>query len=292
VKKYPAIAAFLLVVLLPSCISNRPQNELSELYANLGDAYFRLEEYTQSASAYQAAFEYDKKNRSIKYNLARAFVKAGKKDEAFQLITELLEDDPQNGILLETKAFILLEKGHLEEAKSIYTQILNEVPNHANALYNSYLVANKEEEYDLALEYLEAYYNAVDRDGEGYVLLAKAAEKTEDEQQQVSYYEEAAKLGNTDAMEFLASWYNKQEEFEKAIDMYEKLMNTKDYEFKFYMQMAEIYLFNIEDFENGKKYMKLASENNQFNMAGINGRLQAGDYLWQEELKDYANSLK
>lgn len=285
----PAAAALILLV---SCVTNQPDNKLSVLYFNLGDAYFRLEEYKKSVSSYETALLYDKTNNSIKYNLAHAYVKNGQLAEALQLVNELLRKDPENGFLLETKAYILLKNGYPEEAKTLYQKILELVPNHLNALYNSYLIAHQQENHTEAFSFLESYYRFADKDGDAYFLLGDTAGAAGLEDRKISFYEEGAKLGHIKSLEYLAVYYEEHKEFEKAISKYQALEKTKDYNFRFYMQMAKIFLFDIEDFSKGKEYLKIAKEHKQLDINLIAKNLDETEYLWENELKDYLDTLK
>ncbi len=280
----------LFIVLLSSCVTNQPDNKLADLYFNLGDAYFRLEEYNKSIAAYNSAILYTKNNRTIKYNLARVYIENGQKAEALQITDELLKEDPDNGLLLELKGYILLSSGHLDEALVPYLKILEMAPGHANALFNCSLIYSKMEDYSSALEYLEKYYEKTDKNADAYIRLADAAGKADDSEKRISYLKEASALNSKDATLTLAEYYYREGDYLSSLEFYEKLLSMPDYEFTWNFELAWIYLFSVEDIVKGIEYLDLAVKSGKADLKLIEDHLAESEYLWEKELREYLDS--
>jgi tetratricopeptide (TPR) repeat protein len=104
-----AAKLFLLVVVLTSaltaCTTTVRGSELSLEYYNLGNAYYDLADYDKSIVFFQKAISIDGENRKAYFNLALAFIAAGRAAEAQGVLEDLILQDPDNQSLMEALAF-------------------------------------------------------------------------------------------------------------------------------------------------------------------------------------------
>jgi tetratricopeptide (TPR) repeat protein len=89
----------------------------SEIYAQLGEAYFGLKKKDEAIVAYNSAVEKNKTNNLIKNNFAYRLAQSNYKlDLAEKLIDDVLSTDSQQPNYIDTKGLILFQKGMYEEA--------------------------------------------------------------------------------------------------------------------------------------------------------------------------------
>ncbi len=89
----------------------------SEIYAQLGEAYFGLKKKDEGIVAYNYAVEKNKNNTLIKNNFAYRLAQSNYKlDVAEKLINEVLDTESQQPNYIDTKGLILFQKGQYDEA--------------------------------------------------------------------------------------------------------------------------------------------------------------------------------
>lgn len=90
-------------------LKNNPQNQRALF--NMGDAYYRLNEYTQAQESYkQAASLPGDYAQSAQYNLGNAYYKAGDKEKAIEAYKKAILQDPQDKQAIHNLQLIIQEK--------------------------------------------------------------------------------------------------------------------------------------------------------------------------------------
>jgi tetratricopeptide (TPR) repeat protein len=93
----------------------------SELYAQLGEAYFGLKKKDDGVSAYNRAVEKNKTNALIKNNFAFRLAQSNYKlDTAEKLINEVLIIEPNQPNFIDTKGLVLFQKGAYGDALLLF----------------------------------------------------------------------------------------------------------------------------------------------------------------------------
>lgn len=286
------VIVLFLVFLLFSCVSNQPDDEVSSVYISLGDAYFRLEEYGSAIDAYKTAVLYLKDKNEVLYNLSRAYLANHQPGEALAVAESMLKEDPGNGILIELTSYILFSSGKYEEALNGYALILEEVSNHPNSLYNSSLIYNKLEDYELAFSFLKLYFEAIEETDDDLKKLAEFAELAGDFESVVKYNAILSERGSADAAGFLANYYFGTEQFDLALPYFLQVESSSLEAADVSFQIAWIYLFAVEDFKLGTEYLKKSAEKGSADFEKVRGRMSEGDYLWQADLSEFLIKLQ
>jgi tetratricopeptide (TPR) repeat protein len=110
----------------------------SEIYAQLGEAYFGLKKKDEAIVAYNYAVDKNKTNNLIKNNFAYRLAQINYKlDLAEKLIDEVLSNDDQQPNYIDTKGLILFQKGMFEDALKSFLNAYALNPN--DAIINEHL---------------------------------------------------------------------------------------------------------------------------------------------------------
>ncbi len=261
-RRFIFISITAIAVLLASCQTNPVQEELAETYYNLGNAYFELDRLDDAESAYARAMELNPELYTAGYNLARVYIFNGEYRRAVDVLQELLQEDPGNGILRESLAWAYLEMRRIDDAEQLYSELLETDPANCNVRYNLALMAAAAEEwtraYDLLIEcgYLDS------GDGEILALLGKA-ERESGQGSGLGWFEEAAEESpeNLTIAEELAGVYRAEGEYTRAIAVYDRLIDLSpdaggSYEF----EKAALLFLALEEYGEGFSSLEAALE--------------------------------
>ena len=93
-------------------------------YSNIGDSYFKLEDYTNAAKYYKMSMQNPKIYWSSYYKLAKSYALASNWTEVLPMYKKLLKRDPENSSLKASLAYIYTMQGELEKARELYAQLL------------------------------------------------------------------------------------------------------------------------------------------------------------------------
>ena len=126
----------LLVLTFMAACSTIGDEEGAEAYYNLGNAYFELGRLDESKRAYERALELDSSLAAATYNLARLYIEQERYIDARKILLDLLQEDPQNTILIETLGWVAFRQGENETALERYRASLDLGPGNAPAWYN------------------------------------------------------------------------------------------------------------------------------------------------------------
>lgn len=158
-------------------------DELAEEYFNLGNAYYEAGDYERSYQYYTRALEYADEFPAAGFNLARLHIERDEPAAALEIIDELLVDDPENTLYLETRAYALILLDRKDEARSLYRRLLTEDVVRSRITYNLALLELESGDSTAALAALDAGAPFAEDDRDYLWLHAEAAfaEGREDE---------------------------------------------------------------------------------------------------------------
>lgn len=142
-------------LIFSGCVTdNRSRNVAGEYY-NIGNAYADLGQYDKAAAAFENALRLDASLVKADFNLALAYGKMKRYDDAAVILKRLLLRDPQNTLLLSTLAWDYHLAGKDGAALEQYDDVLALSPADSDALYNSGIVLWKLDRKDEALARLQ-----------------------------------------------------------------------------------------------------------------------------------------
>ena len=101
---------------------------------NMGNIYYRNQQYTKSMELYQKALDNFPESESVRFNLILAQLQCGSWEEASTNIEILLSQQPQNTDYLNLKGLVLLKLRQAETALIYFKKSLTVTPNHKKAL--------------------------------------------------------------------------------------------------------------------------------------------------------------
>jgi len=276
-----------LILILSGCTSTIRGSELSLEYYNLGNAYYDLADYDKSILYYQKAISIDIDNKKAHFNLAMAFIAAGRAVEAQAVLEELLVQDPKNQNLLEALAFSCHAQGDNLRAIEIYRQILEATPANNKVRYNLGMILWKVEQREAALETfsailkddpadLEALYNR----GELLLEIGSTAEAVEVFEAYLQSQPDSA-----DAYMHLADAYRIQERYDKALDAYALTLSYDEKRSEAWFFSAVIQLTKIEDPDRGLTALSEALEGGFNDQEAITELLADSELLERDQVE-------
>ncbi|MCF7945073.1 MAG: tetratricopeptide repeat protein [Spirochaetia bacterium] len=158
-------AAFLFafsVFVFSSCATaeNNTVQELSEVYYNLGNAYFQLKDFEKAERAYGNSLYYKPESFPSAYNLSAVYIELQEYDQALDLIRNLLTRDADNTVLIKTLAGIYEMRGSTSKASSQYEELLEIDPGDHESrimLIELYMDTEKYADAERHLEWFKEY---------------------------------------------------------------------------------------------------------------------------------------
>lgn len=252
------------VAFLAGCATGVPEAEVADVYFKLGNAYFELRQFDNAVSAYTQALSFDESLARASYNLAQVYLESGRIEEARDILDDLLEDDPDNSIVLSTLGWAYYLEGELERALEVYRRVHERLPGDVDALYNKAALLRRLDRHEEALEaFLELqelepsteYLSAI---ADLYELLDRPAEAVKYLERYVTESDKAVEERVS-----LADLYADVRDYGKSVAMYEEALDRMEQpDPQVLFRKGRVLLAFIEDFEEG--------------LASIRGAFQAG----------------
>ena len=130
-------------------------------YYNLGEAYFKLEDYKKASEYYELAMRQKDLYWAAYYKLAKCYAFTSDWVKALNMYKKLLERDPENTSLKASVAYIYSMQGDFNKAITIYEELLEIQPKSQDFLEN-YLIVLLADEKHLENENSQKYISAYD----------------------------------------------------------------------------------------------------------------------------------
>ncbi|MBB6480637.1 tetratricopeptide repeat protein [Spirochaeta isovalerica] len=262
--------------------SSVPEEIASEYY-NIGNAYFDVGDYDKAIEYYtKAQSEGHPYINKIRFNLAVAYTESGRVSQGLKLFESLLEQDPENLILLQSKAYSLYLMGDDDGAVEIYDQILNMFEYDATALLNKAKII-RDVRIDESIKLLEKLYQ-IEQDSDTAVLLGELYRENDQVVDFVRLYEEVIlkEPANSSVLLGLAQHFSEEQLYFKAVEYYNRIADLKDYEnlAEVLFRKAEIELCELDESKTGYDTLVLALD------AGFSDKQRIKDLSEREELSD------
>ncbi len=105
-------------------------------YYNLGESYYKLEDYKTAAEYYELAMKKKEQYWASYYKLAKCYVFTSDWNNALPMYKKILERDNENASIKASVAYIYSMQGNYKQAKKIYEELLEEQPKNQDFLEN------------------------------------------------------------------------------------------------------------------------------------------------------------
>jgi len=162
----------------------------------IGQTYWKLGEqfYPQAIAAYERCLKLDPKNADSYFFLAHALEMTGNFARAAQLYQQGLDIAPAYNDLRVGLSRCLLRLDKVPEARQEAQQVLAKDPNSRGALLAMGLIELHDNNLDKAKAYLQRGVKLADNDPDYHVLLARIAEKENDDAEAFRQYTRIVEL--------------------------------------------------------------------------------------------------
>lgn len=143
-------------------------------YRLLGKSYLLLDRPDDAIAAYKRGMQMVPDDQfDLKSDLADAYVRLSRWDEAEAVFKEIARDNPSSPGPLTSLGHIYLSQDRLNEAEEKFNAVANLVPRDAAAYYNLGLVYNRQGRYDEAIQSFDHALSINDKYDFAYADLAQ-----------------------------------------------------------------------------------------------------------------------
>ncbi len=270
------------------CETGVPPEEVAQVYYNLGNAYFELEEFGPAATAYLNALALDDSLPQAGYNLARAYVEAGDYEKGLEALTDLLEEDPANNLIMSTIGWTHYLQGDYELALETFELMLERTPTDEHGLYNAAVLSLKLEKKEAALGYFQRLHKET---GEVEILYRIASiqldlQRWGDAIDTLSRYIDE-RPEDADAYYDLGIAFAAERYYGRALEALEAGIELKKNDPLFYFEKAVILILYIENIDEGLKALDAAVKAGFKDLERVRALLAADELLFYDELERF-----
>jgi len=238
------------------------KNNLGISYYNLAQEYISLDQYAKAADALRVALRWNPSLKEAVYNLGLVLAREGAWEDSQGYLLQLLQEDPENTLILKALGYLAYQRGDSREAVRYYDKAFEVNPFDKDTLWNLFLL-EKEDSPQQATAYLKELrpFTGLEPDQlqsamgvveriEAYDLLEEvslaAARSPEDP------------LDSTTVLLTLGRAYEAQEKYSEAISLYSE--NYAEGNGAFLFARGRIYLLFIAEVEAGFEDLQSAVE--------------------------------
>ena len=170
VKTKKGIIPLALCFILISCTSNNltvpvPGQSGAKLrniyveYYNLGESYYKLEDYKKAAEYYELAMRKKDQYWASYYKLAKCYVFTSEWNNALPMYKKILQRDGANDSIKASIAYIYSMQGNYKQAKKLYQELIDSQPTNQDYLENyiAILIADEKRFKKNSELYLQLY---------------------------------------------------------------------------------------------------------------------------------------
>jgi Putative Zn-dependent protease, contains TPR repeats len=195
-------------------------NEAAQEWYDIGNAWLDKGEWEKAGKAYSRALAKYPRFAGASFNLARALAAGGDYQASLRVLNELALRDPKNARVIAARAYDLYKLDKPKEALEAYRAALELDPYAPDAVYNASLLELAAGDAQSAASDLDRLTSAKPEDGQAFLLLGRARDKTGDAKAALAAYEKAVELGkaDADAEERLGALYEADRRFSDAMD--------------------------------------------------------------------------
>ncbi len=197
----------------------------------------------EALEAYEKALVCDPKADYVMNKLIMLHIKMGRKEQALALMENVIAEKPSDTDTQLLMANLHASMGKSDKAVDIYNSLLKENPGNVRVLLMLGSLHAREKEYGKAQKVFE---RLVEKDPEsylGYYFLGKLNKELLFYNKALSAYEKALNLNWSSSLALeIAMLYEKEEQYEKAIEMYKRLLKEDASEENVRRRLIALYL--------------------------------------------------
>lgn len=155
-KSFSASLLILFSIIFSSCMSTSfdipvpgqgdvKMININQEYLNIGDTYFKLEDYRNASNYYQKAMQNRKTYWNAYYKLAKCYAYLSDWNNALPMYKTILKRDPENASIKASIAYIYSMQGEFNKAEDLYTELISTQSENQSYLENylAILLANE-----------------------------------------------------------------------------------------------------------------------------------------------------
>ncbi len=244
---------------LKTLIAENPKNP--KYWGELGSAYAQLDQFTYSEFAFKRAIELDPKNVKAMYNLSVVYSEHGNDDEALKAVQKGLKVSPKNPLLQASLGNIMIDKNKLDSAQTIYERIVKAKPDFGEAHYNLGVINLKKNNLEEAAKNYQAALAIKPDDLEAKENLAAVYIMRQDYANATTALLEVIKANPASDVTLENAYYNlgivymKTDNYEGALEVFEKAINIEPWDMAAYVNAA-IMAEQLGQYDKAEKYWK------------------------------------
>ena len=269
-------------------ITEKDKEEVEEL---LGEAYMISKDYDSAVGKYRDVLKRDPNNIKIRVQLADALSWEKKYDESVGEYKKILELVPGNIEVKEKLANVFIWEKDYEQAEKLLKEILKDEPDNLEAYASLGQILTWDKRYSEAIYYFDLALEKK-KDKDMLFLYAKALLFSGDyERSQEVLIEVIEKDSeNYKAQEYLADSYTYNKQFNKAILMYENIMEKTD-DLKTKEKLADALSWNRKYDESIELYDEILTEQYDIKIQKQKARVMGWARKYDEAISEYEDIL-
>ena len=252
-RRMCAAAAFLLgaFLLLTGCATTR--GGVASDYYNIGNAYLEMGDYDKAIQYYQNALRVDPTLVKADFNLAVAFARQKRTDEAVAVLKRLQRNDPQNTQLMSTLGWVDHMAGRDGDALEQYDAVLLLSPADQDALYNSGILLWKVDRKAEALERFRRVLANAPTDLDSLYAAASLLLSMDDPSGAADMLDRYLdkKPDDAEAWYMVAASAERLQKYTRALEAYDKIISLDSKQSDAWFGEARLLLTVIEDPQRG-----------------------------------------
>lgn len=293
-NRFRIIAAVLILTAaasFTSCATGRvPAEEVAEVWYNLGNAYTELGRNSDAVNAYIIARRLNPDLLSAGFNLARVHILLKQYDESLRQLDILLDSDPKNRTVLETKAWVYHLLGDNDSALDLYNIILADFDGSRNSLYNSALILSEEQKPEDALKRFKKFVDLYPDEDSVIFEIAYIEASLENYEEALFWLDKrlTAVPDDAAALELSGDMYVKRKLYADAVTTYRHLSSLSELENetvgRVLFKTGEILLLYMEDVESGTAAIQASVDSGWQNKDDFERLLSHTEVEWFESV--------
>ena len=208
----------------------KSNNKVVDFYSNLGLAYANIDNFEKAIINYDKAIRLNKDFIIVYYNKGLSLKKIDKIDEAIENLKKAIELKPNYIESIYELAIIFQDKEELEISLSYFNKLVEIAPKYKDTLFLTATLYRKLKNMDIAIQLLEKSIEFNINAEVCYLALGIADGEKLNFENSIINYKKAIEINKNyvDAYNNLANLYLNIGEYEKAIELYNYIVETFD----------------------------------------------------------------
>ncbi len=291
------VITILFIQIFTGCVSSDARKELAREYYNLGNSYYKIQDFDRAVDFFNQALVLDPKLLDAHYNLSLALIKQGRGEKAEALLLELLEEAPGNISVLQILSYSYFRQGKVVEAISVLDTILEIALDNRDALYNKGIIYWKNDEEEKAVEEFLNLLSVLPENGSTYYTdtlynLGRILMDMKDTGKAVTFLERYLEWKEEDIEVnlMLAEGYKDLERYGSSLEVYTRVLVLDSSVSEAWMAQAEILLTRIKDPREGLKALDQALSRGFSDQERLTALLDHPELIEKEGVEDLLKS--